>query len=309
VATGRKVRSSYVFLYINKIFRGLYWNWENIDEQFVKSRFGEEEDTGVFYKCTGNNNFTWLGNDPATYKSLTGDEDTEPAYEPQNDISNKKSIGFTKLIELFSALNLSPDTSFNETFSKSFEYTRYTRNLIAEIATSNYDGYRWGGSNFYVYQSTKNSLFNFLSFDNDRSFGYPWKNDLSFMPFLNPYDWVAEQVDENGKGRPLVTRTLNIPALRNQFTKDFWKLLDYFKEDGEMMTRAEELSKGLLPFGFVRDYYRGLDSGFTAEDCTNGLNEDLYRKDSSGVSQLQRISINRYLKEKIETLKKYLETY
>eukprot|EP01124_Arcella_intermedia_P020435 TRINITY_DN2790_c0_g1_i1.p1 TRINITY_DN2790_c0_g1~~TRINITY_DN2790_c0_g1_i1.p1 ORF type:complete len:591 (-),score=107.41 TRINITY_DN2790_c0_g1_i1:82-1854(-) len=306
VATGRKLRSSYVLLYINDIFRGLYWNWEDVDDAFIQSRFAEDSSLGVFYKCDGNNNMTWLGDNVTTYKVLDNDLDGELAYAPENDLSGEDS-GYGEMVNLFAALNLSPESTFVRDFSEVFHFSKYVKQLIAEIATSNYDGYRWGGSNFFIYQSIVTGLWETIVYDNDRSFGYPWKGSVTYMPELSPYDWVEDQVDENGEGRPLVTRIFKNEEARREFTHNFWVYLrTYFKEDGEVVERASKIAK-LVEFGLRRDNYSPLDRGFTAEECIGGFDRDLVRLDPNGQPVTLFISFMKYMTAKIATLHNTLD--
>ena len=57
-------RSSYATLYMNNVFYGLYYVIENVDKEFLTSRFGDKK--GALYKCNGN--LGYMGSNPALYK-------------------------------------------------------------------------------------------------------------------------------------------------------------------------------------------------------------------------------------------------
>jgi spore coat protein CotH len=64
-------RSSYATLYINHLYYGLYYIIEDVNTDFLKSRFGNK--SGALYKCQGD--LTYLGPNPKLYENL--------GYEPE----------------------------------------------------------------------------------------------------------------------------------------------------------------------------------------------------------------------------------
>ncbi len=70
-------RLSYTMLYINQQCFGLYLIIEDVDTQFLKSRF--DDDSGALYKCCGE--LQYVGTDVNVYKNLTCGNAL--MYEPQ----------------------------------------------------------------------------------------------------------------------------------------------------------------------------------------------------------------------------------
>ena len=64
-------RSNHVRVYINNNYYGLYINVEHIDEEFVKSRFGNND--GNLFKCLWPADLDYLGSNPENYKLTQGD--------------------------------------------------------------------------------------------------------------------------------------------------------------------------------------------------------------------------------------------
>ncbi|NNK80011.1 MAG: hypothetical protein HKO93_00810, partial [Flavobacteriales bacterium] len=64
-------RTSYVELYVNDIYAGVYLNVEHIDEEFVKKRYGQK--VGNLYKCLWPATLEYWGSDPDSYKAMNGD--------------------------------------------------------------------------------------------------------------------------------------------------------------------------------------------------------------------------------------------
>ena len=63
-------RSNHVRVFINQEYYGLYVNVEHIDEEFVDSRFGNQD--GNLYKCLWPADLDYLGTDPDLYKIQQG---------------------------------------------------------------------------------------------------------------------------------------------------------------------------------------------------------------------------------------------
>ena len=62
-------RTSYVRLYINNEYRGLYLNVEHIDEEFLQIRF-INDNTGNLFKCNYGSNLKQIGGSASQYSSL-----------------------------------------------------------------------------------------------------------------------------------------------------------------------------------------------------------------------------------------------
>ena len=96
-------RSAYTQLFINDQFMGIYLIIENIDDQYLKSRFGNED--GALYKCVGD--LAYLGADPEIYKNLTVFD--SQAYEAETDFAE---ISYGLLRDLLFVINVTSDDDF-----------------------------------------------------------------------------------------------------------------------------------------------------------------------------------------------------
>jgi hypothetical protein len=62
-------RSSFTKLFINDVYYGLYWMHEDMDKEFIRSRY--ENHKGNLYKCaTGLAGLGYIDNNTETYKKL-----------------------------------------------------------------------------------------------------------------------------------------------------------------------------------------------------------------------------------------------
>jgi spore coat protein CotH len=129
-------RSSYVTLYINNIFYGLYYIIEDVDNEFLSSRFGTKK--GALYKCNGN--MGYFGPDPAAYHSQ---------YQPRTvkkliffligqDAANES---YSDLIQFIFTLHNATDNVFEYEIKKIFDVDLFLRTYIMEVATVSYCNY------------------------------------------------------------------------------------------------------------------------------------------------------------------------
>jgi spore coat protein CotH len=99
-------RNSYVELYINGEYKGLYYNNEHIDEEFIQKRFINNDD-GNLFKANYGADLTYLGTNPNNYDNFY-DDDLDNNYEKaktyldfssdeDEDIDNKLSLKKKKI--------------------------------------------------------------------------------------------------------------------------------------------------------------------------------------------------------------------
>ena len=105
-------RNSYVKLFINDEYKGLYFNTEHIDEQFIQTRF-PNDDTGNLYKASWGASLNYLGTNPTSYSSL---------YELK---TNSATNDITGLINFLSVLNNTSNSDFPCAIQTVFDVDAY----------------------------------------------------------------------------------------------------------------------------------------------------------------------------------------
>jgi len=93
-------RANHVQVYINGDYYGLYISVEHIDEEFVLSRFMNND--GNLYKCLWPADLNYLGSDPDLYKLESGDR---RVYELK---INKEEDDYSDLAHFIDVLNNTP---------------------------------------------------------------------------------------------------------------------------------------------------------------------------------------------------------
>ena len=96
-------RYGYSQLFINEQSMGAYLMVEAVDDQFLDSRFGNDD--GALFKCNGD--LAYLGMDPETYQNLTVGHNN--AYNPQTDAAEEN---FGLLRDFIKILNVTSDEEF-----------------------------------------------------------------------------------------------------------------------------------------------------------------------------------------------------
>ena len=109
-------RSSYVKLYINSQYKGVYLNVEHIDDEFLQKRF-VGDDHGNLYKCTWGADLMYRGVNQSSYYG---------SYELK---TNKTANDYSELIQFIQTLNNISDTDFPCFIEENFEVVLYLKTL------------------------------------------------------------------------------------------------------------------------------------------------------------------------------------
>jgi len=144
-------RSNHVMLHINNVYYGLYINVEHIDENFVKSRFGNND--GNLYKCLWPADLQYLGNDPNLYKLTSGNR---RVYELK---TNKDEDNYTDFANLISTLYITRDSLFISAIERNFNVNGFLKSLTIDVLTGSWDNYWFWKNNFYLYHNTQSGKF------------------------------------------------------------------------------------------------------------------------------------------------------
>lgn len=113
-------RTSYVKLYINNLYRGLYLNVEHMDEEFIQRRF-LNDDSGNLYKCFWGSNLSYLGTNENSYKNT---------YELK---TNKSADDYSGLIHFIDVLNNTATSNFACAINEVLDVELYLKTLACEV--------------------------------------------------------------------------------------------------------------------------------------------------------------------------------
>lgn len=258
-------RANHVQLFINENNHGLYINIEHIDEEFVKSRFGNND--GNLYKCLYPADLNYLGSDPDNYKLM---QDDRRVYALK---TNTGEDDYSDLANFIDVLNNTPDEDFLCELEKVFNVYDYLKIMAFDVFTANWDGYIFNKNNFYLYHNTKTGKFEYINYDLDNTFGIDWFN----------IEWEDRDIYEWDQGnRPLYSRLMQVPELRDQYTH----YIDYFATQiigtEEYSNEVNSLKWKHAPY-ITADPFYPLDYGFTYNDYIDSFDEPLGMHVKSGL--------------------------
>ncbi len=251
-------RANHVRLYINGNYHGLYINVEHIDEEFVLSRFGNND--GNLYKCLYPADLNFLGTDQEAYKLLSGDR---RVYELK---INEEGDDYSDLAEFITVLNSSSDLNLVCNLNGVFNTYDYLKVIAADIFCGNWDGYIYNKNNYYLYHNTESGKMEYIPYDLDNTFGIDWFGvDWSS---INMYEWQPG----DGEVRPLYNRIINNPVLRNQFTWYAGLMLNSVFDIDSLINSIDYRREMIAPY-VVDDPYYPLDYGYSYSDFLSSYND------------------------------------
>lgn len=243
-------RTSYVKLYINNEYKGLYINVEHIDDEFLQKRFINDE-TGNLFKCFYGSDLTYHGTNVSAY-SNTYDLKTNEAL---NDYSG--------LIHFINVLNNSTPSNFPCAIQEVFDVDLYLRTLAVEILIGQWDGYAYNKNNYYLYQRPSDGKFVFLEYDLDNTFGIDWFN-INWSS-RNIYSWA-------NSNRPLYTKLLAVPYFKDRFNYHMKDLLTTVFVPSNLLSTLQA-TQNIIADAALADDYKGYDYGFTDQDFLDAIDQ------------------------------------
>ena len=268
-------RSSYIKLYINGEYKGIYLNVEHIDDEFLEKRF-IGNDHGNLYKCTWGADLKYKGSNQSSY------------YGPYELKTNKSTNYYSDLIQFIQTLNSISDADFPCFIEDYFEVELYLKTLAAEMIIGHWDGYAFNKNNYYLYQQPSSGKFVFIEYDMDNTFGIDWFG----------IDWANRDLNNwHSNDRPLVERLLSYPFYNDLFNSYLSQILNNLNVSGWYSDL--QAKKGLISSAVQTDSYYSMDYGFQYSDflnaidnnygahVTKGLAEYLNERINSGLNQIQ----------------------
>ncbi len=256
-------RNSFVRVYINNEYKGLYLNNEHIDEEFLQERFIANHQ-GNLFKANYGAELTYLGSNPASYVNL---------YEQKTDGLNN---GYTGLIQFLAVLNNSSNAEFPCAIQQVLDVDLYLKSLAVEVLSGHWDGHAFNKNNFYLYQRPSDGKFVFIQYDMDNTFGIDWIG----------MNWATRDVynwGHPGQPRPLYTRMMAVPYFKDRYTFFIDSLLNSVFNQNTIIPLLQA-KQTLITQAALDDTYRELDYGYSDADFLNALSQASGGHVSSSVS-------------------------
>jgi hypothetical protein len=287
-------RSSHSEVYINGNYYGLYILVEQIDEQLVQSRFGNND--GNLYKCLWPADLAYLGNDPDLYKFTSGDR---RAYDL---MTNNEEDDYTDIAHFIDVLNNTPLEDLACELDKIFNIDDYLKIMAADIVMGNWDGYIYNKNNYYLYHNLATGKFEYMPYDLDNTFGIDWMSiDWGNR---NIYDWEMHDIEV----RPLYTRLLDVPEIKDRYSFEMQKLLALLANEDSLFAHYDQVRNMISPY-VVDDPFYPLDYGYNFADFMNSYNQALGGHVPYGLKEYVQVrktsALNQLLLNNISPVIKY----
>ena len=243
-------RTSYIRVYVNETYMGVYLNVEQIDNRFADVRF--DDGTGNLWKCLYGSDLNYQGSNPTLY--------TDDAYDL---VENEFQNNYAELAQFINVLNNTPLSSLPCELEKVFNVHDYLKIMAADMLLGNWDNYIFNKNNFYLYHNEKTGKLEYIPYDLDNTLGIDWVNvDWAQR---NLYTWTTSS------NRPLFTRLLQIPAYRNEFSNYVNEFVATTFNANAIELQAQQI-QNIIATAAIEDPLRPLDFGFTTDDFLNSIN-------------------------------------
>ncbi len=249
-------RANHFEVYINGSYYGLYMNVEHMDENFIKSRFGNKE--GNLYKCTYPADLAFISSNPNDYKLGS----SRRVYELQTNLA---ADDYSDLAHFIQILNNSTTNQFRDSIESILNVNALLRAYATDISTGNWDDYFFNINNFYLYFNPETGKFEYLPYDTDNTFGIDWFNIDWKTRDLN--NWIPATGN-----RALIRRLLTFPEYRDRLSFFIGQLLTRMGDTAVSFPRIDSIRNLISPF-VLNDPFHSLDYGFTYQDFLNSFDQ------------------------------------
>ncbi len=256
-------RTSFVRVYINGDYYGLYTNIEELDKEWLKRHYADPG--GNLYKCTYPADLVYHGPLEQTYKDLmNGTATGGRVYDLQ---TNEEEDDYSGLVSLIGGLNQPVTGNFSVEIASLLGVDRFLKALALDVATGNWDDYSYNKNNFYLYEDPASGRTDFITYDPDNTFGIDWfgidwgRRDYRY--------WVNDQMP-----LPLAKKLLAVPAFMERYTRYIDTMARQVINPGEIFPRIASL-KSLIRDAAVEDTWRTLDYGYSVADFDNSFTQPI----------------------------------
>ncbi|MBT9554889.1 MAG: CotH kinase family protein [Myxococcales bacterium] len=203
---------SYGDVTIEGVRVGVYALSQAVDKQFLKERYGTEDDAddGNLYKCVYNGlglcSLAWRGDAREDYVATEG---CAPGYDDcgfvlETNEDDPALNDYKDLIEFIRVLNETPESELEAELPKVFDVEAFLRLSAIAMATANSDSYFGKGHNFFLYRRA-DGRFEMI----------PWDFDLAYGGGCEPEDF--EPTCGGLDSHPLVAKIWSVPAWRTHY--------------------------------------------------------------------------------------------
>lgn len=254
-------RTSFVRVFVNHAYFGLYTNLEEFDKEWLERAYGDK--SGNLYKCTYPADMVYIGASQQLYKDIeSGSATGGRAYDLQ---TNNTEDDYSDLVQLIAELDQPADANFVVQISQLINVDGFLKAFALDVASGNWDDYMYNKNNYFLYHRMDTGKFEFISYDADNTFGVDWLN--KDWATRNCLDWYA-----HSEARPLAVKLLAIPAFQDKYRRYLDTIARTVILPDSIFPLIDAM-KTLITAAATDDVYRTLDYGYTMDDFNNGFTQ------------------------------------
>lgn len=252
-------RSTFVKVYLNNRYYGLYTLLEEIDKAWLQRNLNDDE--GNLYKCTYPADLAYIDGNQQSYKSLmNGTATGGRVYELQ---TNEAVDDYTSLLQLITTLNMPANAQFEQQIQQILDVEGYMKALALDVASGNWDNYAYNKNNYFLYHNLSLNKFQFITYDTDNTFGVDWLGK----------DWATRSIHSwlpSGENRPLAQKLLAVPAFKQIYLSCLEDLSTQYLDPSYIFPIIDQM-KSLITNAVQADSFRTKDYNYTMNDFHNGF--------------------------------------
>ncbi len=252
-------RTSFVRMYINQVYYGLYSNLEEFDKDWLDRVYGDK--SGNLYKCTYPADLVYHGTNQQTYKNIQSSSYTDGrAYDLQ---TNETADDYSDLVDLITLLDKPADSLFAVQIETKINIDGLLKAFALDVASGNWDDYMYNMNNYFLYHRTDTDKFEFITYDTDNTFGVDWVNrDWATRDCL---DWIS-----HSQSRPLAEKILSVPQFRSKY-QQYLNTITQTITNPDIIFPYIDSMETLITGPAIEDTFRSLDYGYSVADFHNGF--------------------------------------
>jgi hypothetical protein len=263
----RRSRTAFLNMWINGVYRGVYFLIEPIDGHFVRSRWGPvPPPDGGLYEARGQGFLDHIGtDDPQAYKELM-----RFWVHPYKSM-NEPAADFKGLANLITAINRTTDAS-SARLDETLDLEVFLRGLATEVVLGNRDIYSNGKNYFLARVAPPHSdtlgarrRFYFLPHDYDHVAGNQKVDDA----WAFARDWLRSPE------RPLTATIFRFAAFRRYFAQQVFAAVQQLRNPDSLFRQRILAHVELLRPSVGLDKYQSIDRGYGNRAFDKALYQDV----------------------------------
>lgn len=257
-------RANYANVYMNDELWGFYTVVEQVDDEFLDTRFGENNEN--LFKAGDAFGGGPGGGTPVSADLQYYGTDTTDYYDRYTLENNADENDWGDLIRLTDFINNTSDADFANQLSLHFNVPQLMKSIAMYNLFANLDSYLNSARNYYIYDLDSTGVWEWINWDCNEAFGLytggPGTGDLTA---LDPYYYTI--------GRPLVERIVSIPSTQSTYDYYYCELFTAYFQTDFIDSQIDELYTLIQPHVYADPNKMYTNSQFDQnidEDVTTG---------------------------------------